>query len=114
MAHAGVQPLQAGAGATVGAREIGRGRGEFAVDAWSLELLRVEPDSTTLAAIAEASGGRTTIAAAAARWASGIETRALTRRRTTSSRLWESPWLFALIVLTLAGEWIWRRRRGLP
>jgi hypothetical protein len=100
--------------ATVGAREVGRGRGEFAVDAWSLEQLRVEPDSTTLAAVAEASGGRTTIAANAARWAGGIETRALTRRRTTSSRLWESPWFFALVVLTLAVEWIWRRRRGLP
>ena len=31
-----------------------------------------------------------------------------------SARLWESPWVFALVVAVLAAEWIWRRRRGLP
>jgi hypothetical protein len=100
--------------ATSGGRELARARGEFAVDAWSLELLRAEPDSATLAAVAEASGGRATIAAKSAQWAHGIERRALTRRRTASSRLWESPWVFGFIVAALAAEWIWRRRRGLP
>ena len=94
-------------------REVGRARSEFAVDRWSLEALRAEPDSATLAAVATASGGSTTLAADARRWAGAIETRALTRRRTTSTRLWESPWLFAAIVTLLSAEWIARRRRGL-
>ena len=94
-------------------RELGRARGEFAVDAWSLEMLRTDPDSATLGAVAAASGGRTTLAADAGRWARQLETRALTRRRTTSTRLWESPWLFAVLVALLAAEWIVRRRRGL-
>ncbi len=100
--------------ATAGGRERGRARGEFAVDRWSLELLRAEPDSATLGAMAAASGGRVTDAAGAGRWAERIETRALARRRTSSTRLWESPWTFAIVVGLLAVEWIWRRRRGLP
>ena len=95
-------------------RELGRARSEFAVDRWSLEALRAEPDSATLAAVAEASGGRTTVASNAGQWAGALETRALTRRRTSSARLWESPWLFAAIVTLLSAEWITRRRRGLP
>lgn len=95
-------------------RELGRTRSEFAVDRWSLEALRAEPDSATLAAVAEASGGRTTVASNARQWAGALETRALTRRRTSSARLWESPWLFAAIVTLLSAEWITRRRRGLP
>ncbi len=100
--------------ASVKGREAGRARGEFAVDDWSLELLRTDPDSTTLGAVAAASGGRVTLAADAGRWARDLPTRALTRRRTTSTRLWESPWLFAALVALLAAEWITRRRRGLP
>src|SRR6185503_5650295 len=37
--------------------ELGRATSEFAVDRWSLEEARAEPDSATLAAIAAASGG---------------------------------------------------------
>ncbi|MBI5169973.1 MAG: hypothetical protein HZA61_10830 [Candidatus Eisenbacteria bacterium] len=94
-------------------REAGRARSEFAVDRWSLEALRAEPDSATLAAVAAGSGGAVTLAADAKRWAGAIETRTLTRRRTASTRLWESPWLFAAIVTLLSAEWIARRRRGL-
>jgi len=40
--------------------------------------------------------------------------RALARTRTESTRLWESPWVFAVVVGLLSLEWAWRRRRGLP
>ncbi|HTR97219.1 MAG TPA: hypothetical protein VMH61_04905 [Candidatus Acidoferrales bacterium] len=95
-------------------RETAQARGEFAVDTWSLEALRTDPDSSTLAAVASASGGREAVAADAGRWAHGLSTRSLVRRRTLSTRLWESPLLFALIVGLLGAEWIGRRRRGLP
>ncbi len=100
--------------ATRGGIELGRASSEFAVDRWSLEEARAEPDSATLAAIATASGGSTTTAAAAAGWARALPARAIARGRTETHRLWESPWAFALIVGCLSIEWAWRRRRGLP
>ncbi len=95
-------------------QELGRASSEFAVDRWSLEEARAEPDSATLAAMAGASGGRVARAADAGRWARALPTRALVRRRTESLRLWESPWIFAFVVGVLSLEWAWRRRRGLP
>src|SRR5438067_13704941 len=35
------------------------------------------------------------------------------RHQRAGSRLWESPWLFALVVAMPSAEWTWRRRRGL-
>jgi hypothetical protein len=97
-----------------GGAELGRATSEFAVDRWSLEESRAEPDTATLAAIAAASGGSATTAAAAAGWARALPARAIARSRTDTHRLWESPWAFALIVGCLSIEWAWRRRRGLP
>jgi hypothetical protein len=100
--------------ATRDGRELGRARGEFAVDRWTLEALNAQPDSAAMAAIAAASGGKFGKASEAAAWARGLDTRQLVRNRTASARLWESPWLFALVVGMLSAEWAWRRRRGLP
>jgi len=100
--------------ATKGGIELGRATSEFAVDRWSLEDARVEPDDATLSAVAAASGGSTTTGAAAAGWARALPARAIARSRTDTHRLWESPWAFALIVGSLSIEWAWRRRRGLP
>jgi len=100
--------------ATKGGIELGRATSEFAVDRWSLEEARAEPDPATLAAIAAASGGSATTGEAAAGWARALPARAIARSRTETHRLWESPWAFALIVGSLSIEWAWRRRRGLP
>jgi hypothetical protein len=97
-----------------GGRELGRAGAEFAVDRWSLEEARVEPDSAALAAVATAGGGRAVPAGGVARWAREVPARALARRVSESMRLWESPWVFAALVLALGIEWAWRRRRGLP
>ncbi len=97
-----------------GGRELGRARSEFAVDRWSLEAARVEPDRGTLAAMAAAAGGKVVEEGDAGRWARGVSPRALARVPTRSLRLWESPWVFAFAVAALSIEWIWRRRRGLP
>ena len=99
---------------SLGGRELGRAGNEFAVDRWSLEEARTQPDSVTLAAIAQASGGRVAPASMVARWARTLPTRALAVGRSESLRLWESPWVFAVVVGALSLEWLWRRRRGLP
>lgn len=105
---------QVSARAVKDGRELASATTAFAVDRWSLEALRAEPDSATMAAIARASDGRVGEAATAGAWARGLETRALARRRAASTRLWESPWAFAFLVGALAVEWTLRRRRGLP
>jgi len=112
----GLEPgrWQVSARAVKNGRELASATTAFAVDRWSLEALRADPDSATLAAVARAADGRVGDAARAGAWARGLETRVLARRRATSTRLWESPWLFALVVGALATEWTLRRRRGLP
>ena len=100
--------------AALGGRELGRAASEFAVDRWSLEEARTQPDSLTMAAIAQATGGRVASAAQVARWARALPTRALALGRSESLRLWESPWVFGVVVGALSIEWLWRRRRGLP
>jgi hypothetical protein len=105
---------QVAASATRGGTSLGRAASEFGVDRWNLEEARTLPDSATLVSLATATGGRVTGAEQAQSWARGLETRALARGRTDSLRLWESPWVFGVIVGALSVEWIWRRRRGLP
>ena len=105
---------RASARATLGGREVGRGASEFAVDRWSLEEAHTAPDSATLAAVAAASGGRVSSAAHVSHWARSLSTRTLAIGRSESLRLWESPWVFAVVVGALSVEWLWRRRRGLP
>lgn len=95
-------------------RELGSAASEFAVDHWSLEESRTDPDSSTLAAVAAAGGGRVARAVGDARGIRSLPVRALARSRMESVRLWESPWMFALVVGALSLEWAWRRRRGLP
>jgi hypothetical protein len=102
------------ASARRGGRTLGRAASEFAVDRWSLEAARSLPDSATLAAVAAATGGRVTSAGQVGRWARSLGIGQLARGRTVSLRLWESPWVFAVVVGVLSVEWIWRRRRGLP
>ncbi|MBI1797502.1 MAG: hypothetical protein HYR74_10675 [Candidatus Eisenbacteria bacterium] len=103
-----------GARATRAGAELGRATSEFAVDRWSLEEARAEPDSATLDAIAAATGGRATTAAEAAAWAAALPARTLARMRGESHHLWESPWVFGVLIGLLGVEWAWRRRRGLP
>ena len=100
--------------ATRGGQEVGSSTSEFAVDRWSLEEARTEPDSATMAAVAGAGGGRLVSASDRGRAIRALPIRALAHARTESVRLWESPWLFALVVGALSIEWAWRRRRGLP
>ncbi len=100
--------------ATHAGRDLGRANSEFGVDRWSLEEARTQPDSVTLAAMAKASGGTLGPARNAGAWARAVPARSLAHVRTDSVRLWESPWMFAVVVGALCAEWAWRRRRGLP
>ena len=86
---------------------------EFAVDRWSLEDARAESDSAALFAVARASGGVALSVSDLAHLPGAVQA-SLTRGPLVTARLAESPWVLALVVAALAGEWAWRRRRGLP
>jgi len=96
-----------------GAAREARATTEFAVDRWSLEDARAEADSATLAAVAHASGGLALTAAQLGNLPRGIAA-TLAQGPLVTARLWESPWVLALVVAALSLEWAWRRRRGLP
>ena len=100
--------------ASRGGQDLGQAASQFAVDGWSLEQARTEPDSSTMAAMTSAAGGHLVRADGRGLALGSLATRSLARPRTESLRLWESPWLFALVVGLLSVEWAWRRRRGLP
>jgi len=100
--------------ATLRGREVGRATSEAAVDRWSLEEAQSEPDSAGLAQLAQVASGRSSAARGVGGWAAALPARELARGRRESQHLWESPWVFALIVGALSIEWGWRRRRGLP
>jgi len=105
---------QVSARARRGATALGQASSQFAIDRWSLEQARTDPDSATLAAMASASQGELVRTGGQGIALQRFASRPLARPRTDSLRLWESPWLFALVVGVLSVEWIWRRRRGLP
>lgn len=94
-------------------RELARARSEFAVDRWSLELASAQPDRAGLEALAASSGGRV-LEPDASQPSGRLQMNELARPRTSSTRLWESPWVFALLIGMLSVEWAWRRLRGLP
>lgn len=102
------------ASAQKGGTSLGRAASELAVDRWNLEEASTLPDSAALGAVAGASRGHVTNVAGLDAWARSYEPRSLARGRSRSTRLWESPWVFGLIIGALSLEWAWRRKRGLP
>jgi hypothetical protein len=100
--------------ATARGRVSATASSEFVVDAWSPEYQAVEPDRRTLERMAEASGGRVAVPERAAALAREVVRAATSGGRVREHRLWEDPLAYAAIVGLLSGEWLLRRRRGLP
>src|SRR5439155_665428 len=72
--------------AAKGGVELGRSASEFAVDRWSLEEARAEPDSALLAALAAATGGRMAQATQGGDWARPLTARPAPRPEASSFR----------------------------
>ena len=97
-----------------GGRELGRATSEFAVDRWSLEEARVEPDSALLARWPGVGWpGGTTVDAVVA-----LGARARNARAGAGAHRVAAAVGVAVGVRVRRGvlwvEWAWRRRRGLP
>jgi len=80
---------------------------------YETELADVTPDGAALARLAEASGGEVYRLDDLPRLVERL--RAATRRRSryVEQRLWDSPYLFVLVVACFAAEWAARKRLGL-
>ncbi|MGH7724387.1 MAG: hypothetical protein ACREOU_03070 [Candidatus Eiseniibacteriota bacterium] len=103
----------ASATATVGGRSAGSANAEFWVDAQSIEWQDVAPDAGLLAQVAQASGGRTVKPGREGDVAAALAVARPRAARDASVRLWESPFVFAILASILSAEWWIRRRRGL-
>jgi len=93
--------------------EVGRARGEFTVEEYSLEDSEVRRRSALLEEIAEATGGGyyspETLSSLPDE--AGVGPREVTRRQEVE--VWNSPWLLVGFVGLLSAEWAVRRTKGL-
>ncbi|MBW7995968.1 MAG: VWA domain-containing protein [Candidatus Glassbacteria bacterium] len=88
-----------------------RAGGELAVEPYSPELAEPGPDSTLLAALCAATGGRLVrgVEQAGELWSMNQVTEPVT----TVIALARTSWIYWLLVVLLAAEWVLRRRKAL-
>jgi hypothetical protein len=80
---------------------------------YEAELADVSPDEAGLARLAEATGGEVFRLEDVERLAARLRATAGRRSRYVERRLWDSPYLFVLVVACFAAEWAARKRLGL-
>ncbi len=92
---------------------IGRGRTDFVVEEFQIELAQTNQDKAALEEIAKVSGGRYAPVDSAAALLSGINLPPVEKSWTEEKELRNSLWLLILIVLALSLEWFLRKRANL-
>jgi hypothetical protein len=80
---------------------------------YETELADVSGDESLLARLAESSGGELVPLEQVGRLAERLRDRTANRPRYVEQRLWDSPYLFVLVVACFAAEWAARKRLGL-
>lgn len=96
-----------------GGEEVGRARGEFAVETYSLEDAEVRRRAALLVEIAAATGGTYTPIETVGSFPGDVGLEAVEAERTTEFEVWDSPWLLVGFLGLLSTEWALRRVRGL-
>lgn len=96
-------------GGTSGAQAVGA----FAVENYSSDMQRIEPDSTLLNALSRLSGGENIPVAEYAGGGTIPLDEKVKVERTDRIKLAHRAWLYYLIVLCLVAEWYLRRRKSL-
>src|SRR5437870_8000954 len=99
--------------ATQGSENLGTGRASFQVQDRPIEYYNASLDARLLQSVASSTGGRYYPLSKIgdvpedAQYVEG-ETSFIERKE-----LWDVPFLFMLLCVTLGGEWFWRKRKGL-
>src|SRR5213593_2370772 len=100
-------------GATQGSENLGTSRASFQVQDRPIEYYNASLDARLLQSVASSTGGRYYPVSKIgdvpedAQYVEG-ETSFIEQKE-----LWDVPFLFILLCLTLGGEWFWRKRKGL-
>jgi len=96
-----------------GGEEIGRARGEFAVETYSLEDAEVRRRPALLMEIADATGGLYVSPETVGSFPDDVELKPLEAERVREFEVWDSPWLLVGFLGCLSAEWAVRRMKGL-
>lgn len=99
--------------ATYNGKVIGRAQTSMVVEEYQLEFAQTNQDRAMLEAISELSGGKYFFADSIGELSDDIELPVRLRSWTVEKELWSSPWLLLLVVVSLASEWLLRKRANL-
>jgi hypothetical protein len=110
----GVGRYEIEAVATLGKEELGRDKAILQVRPASAEMRQTGQNVALLKMLAEQSGGKYFPLENAADLPKSLREATHTIIKHRDNDLWDRPWIFALIILLLCGEWFFRKRNGLP
>lgn len=110
----GVGRYEIEAVALLGKEELGRDKAILQVRPASAELRMISQNVALLKSIAEQSGGKYFPLEKAGELPKSLRESTHTIVRHRDNDLWDRPWIFALIILLLCGEWFLRKQNGLP
>jgi uncharacterized membrane protein len=95
-------------------KPLGKGESGWVSDPAAEEFQRVAPNTELLQDLARKTGGEVVDAASLDSFVRSLPTRQAPLTEAYTSPLWHQPWILAMIVACLCGEWSLRRWRGMP
>lgn len=95
-------------------KSLGKSETGWAADPDAEEFQRVAPNDEFMSSLAKQTGGEVIRADNLESFVRSLPTRQAPLTESYTTPLWHQPWLLALIVTCLCGEWALRRWRGLP
>ncbi len=100
--------------ATLGKDELGRDKAILQVRPASAEMRQTGQNVPLLKMLAEQSGGKYFPIEKVSDLPKSLRDATHTIIKHRDNDLWDRPWIFALIIGLLCGEWFLRKRNGLP
>jgi uncharacterized membrane protein len=95
-------------------KPLGKSETGWVADPAAEEFQRVAPNTALLESLAKQTGGEIISADNLDSFVRSLPTRQAPLTESYTTPLWHQPWILALIVACLCGEWALRRWRGLP
>jgi len=93
---------------------LGRAQAGWVVDPAAEEFRSLEPNRTLVGEIARRTGGEVLTWAALPGFVADLPSRDAPITEAWSFPLWDTAWVFLIVLGCFIAEWAWRRMRGLP